>query len=748
VLAAANGTALNWGADCYDACGGAGGCHTFCGRGNACCRFGSVEDPPECGGILAWGSLSYHTCVVPTNPVYRIEADADEGVRNWGEDCLDRCGNVSGYCPDFCGTGNVCCRWSSPYDAPECAGIVRWGAKDRHTCVAVALPLYKLALAPPNGTAVTNWAQPCFAKCGNKSGFCEDVCGTGNACCRWARPFQPPECGGILHWGLKHTHTCVAPVRLHYGLEPAPPGVSHWGQGCFDECGGAGYCQEHCGLGNACCRFEAAGDPPECSGIGAWGAKNRYTCVAPASPAFVTAKAPEGREVAHWGDECMSACNNSGFCRGFCGLGNACCLFGEASDPLECQGILQWGSKDRYTCVAPASVAFELAPKPLGAQVEHWAEDCWILCGERGGACPQFCGKGNACCRFGSTQDPAECRGILDWGSKEQHTCVRPTAPYLYVNHFAEDCWTPCKGAGFCDSWCGQGNACCRFGNADDPQECKSVAFWPTHDTHTCVKAHGHLGVPAAPEPGSCRPGEDKDAAGKCAPASSSTLMTFYLYQAAPDEYPSLQNVNLFNLQGALMYLHRRVVTACPRVGDTTRLIRYVVTVRNTNELFTSTGRQFAPYVMFDQGMCSNSSAGCQGDYDKYGYVVGCQKASNDDPAYGNYEDAVFYSLPGGGDGERGECLTPVGTRGCTWKAEYAGELRLDEITGIVDDASFCKRGSVEYNETLDRGSGVQFWDSRRNATACSRRVRYIKELFSNRYPYYPSDLGQPLCSH
>mmetsp|Transcript_92997 Transcript_92997/g.267544 ORF Transcript_92997/g.267544 Transcript_92997/m.267544 type:complete len:271 (+) Transcript_92997:36-848(+) len=267
--------------------------------------------------------------------------------------------------------------------------------------------------------------------------------------------------------------------------------------------------------------------------------------------------------------------------------------------------------------------------------------------------------------------------------------------------------------------------------------------------THTCVKASGRYDVPKEPAPGACIPGESHNAAGECTPANGPALMTFYLYHATTDGFPILQNVDMANAEGILMLVHRHVVTQCPRNGDVTRIIRYIVTVRNTDALFKATKKQFAPYELFAGGKCvnTNGTTPCLEEYGKYGYVVGCQVAPTSDPMYGNYAHPMFFSFPGGGDGEFGECATPDGGPSCTWKADYAGEVRLDEMSGLTDAFTFCSTpGNVEYNMTLDKGHGSSFWDNRRDAGACAHRVRYLHELFKLKYPAYPTDLGYPKC--
>eukprot|EP00930_Biecheleria_cincta_P096998 TRINITY_DN88755_c0_g1_i1.p1 TRINITY_DN88755_c0_g1~~TRINITY_DN88755_c0_g1_i1.p1 ORF type:complete len:695 (+),score=100.33 TRINITY_DN88755_c0_g1_i1:129-2087(+) len=54
--------------------------------------------------------------------------------------------------------------------------------------------------------------------------------------------------------------------------------------------------------------------------------------------------------------------------------------------------------------------------------------------------------------------------------------------------HYAQNCWSPCgRKPGFCEGFCGKGNACCRYGRASDPEECKSANFFPVRGWHTCV---------------------------------------------------------------------------------------------------------------------------------------------------------------------------------------------------------------------------------------------------------------------
>jgi hypothetical protein len=76
------------------------------------------------------------------------------------------------------------------------------------------------------------------------------------------------------------------------------------------------------------------------------------------------------------------------------------------------------------------------------------------------------------------------------------------------VLNYALNCWEPCnKKAGFCESFCGPGNACCRHGSREDPDECFRATFWPVLSFHTCVavgeadpheQSHGKL-IPNTP---------------------------------------------------------------------------------------------------------------------------------------------------------------------------------------------------------------------------------------------------------
>lgn len=54
--------------------------------------------------------------------------------------------------------------------------------------------------------------------------------------------------------------------------------------------------------------------------------------------------------------------------------------------------------------------------------------------------------------------------------------------------HYALDCWWDChERSGFCSDYCGPGNACCRYGHGG-PEECHHVRWWPILHAHTCVQ--------------------------------------------------------------------------------------------------------------------------------------------------------------------------------------------------------------------------------------------------------------------
>jgi len=67
------------------------------------------------------------------------------------------------------------------------------------------------------------------------------------------------------------------------------------------------------------------------------------------------------------------------------------------------------------------------------------------------------------------------------------------------LQHYAQDCWQPCNGSGWCADFCGQGNACCRFDfdTESDPPECRMIEFYPILHAHTCVFPSGVTAPPS-----------------------------------------------------------------------------------------------------------------------------------------------------------------------------------------------------------------------------------------------------------
>lgn len=133
--------------------------------------------------------------------------------------------------------------------------------------------------------------------------------------------------------------------------------------------------------------------------------------------------------------------------------------------------------------------------KPPG---ERHGEDCWDQCDKKAGFC-DWCGKaengttggGDACCRAGEKDSPEECHAA-EHTMEFYHECVTPGT--LTLPHRGENCWENCENmAGYCD-WCGEGNACCRRGHAGDPAECEGVVF-TSGKHHECVIALNQIKV-------------------------------------------------------------------------------------------------------------------------------------------------------------------------------------------------------------------------------------------------------------
>eukprot|EP00931_Biecheleriopsis_adriatica_P104107 TRINITY_DN78845_c0_g1_i1.p1 TRINITY_DN78845_c0_g1~~TRINITY_DN78845_c0_g1_i1.p1 ORF type:complete len:490 (-),score=75.96 TRINITY_DN78845_c0_g1_i1:60-1529(-) len=377
------------------------------------------------------------------------------------------------------------------------------------------------------------------------------------------------------------------------------------------------------------------------------------------------------------------------------------------------------------------------------ATLLHKGENCWSPCGNISGDCA-WCGVGNACCRYMASNDPPECYGAT-FSETRWHTCVVPAKPHA-VKHKSQDCFFACHGkAGFC-SWCGEGNACCREGDAYYAAECGGASH-VNSIRRTCVSTAGQ-----------CPQGMTSDGQGGCKRPLEAPTMSFYVYKSGtPDSsrlmYENFANLstNAASLAGVLFYLHTQVVTDCPRKHGVDRIQRYILTVKAPQKFYEDEGTNFDKFVLFERAQCAE--LGCGKRYDEHGFVVGCKHVDpNMDQAY--YENAIWYSIPGENPSKRakqhhqpgGQCEKPDGSATCTWHAEFAGEVFLDELVGIVDQTLFCSGGNYEYDLESDAGIGNSFWDGKMNAAECAEREKRLNALFVKKYPNLPSQLGSHPC--
>jgi hypothetical protein len=209
------------------------------------------------------------------------------------------------------------------------------------------------------------------------------------------------------------------------------------------------------------------------------------------------------------------------------------------------------------------------------------------------------------------------------------------------------------------------------------------------------------------------------------------------------------------------------------------------------NQLGQENNRQFGHFVQFDKGKCTapgpafpngTISERCADWWDTYGYMVGCQTQSAEEPQ--KYKSAfsspIWYSLPGrcpslefaplaakkacAAEGEvGGECPRPedwpevggrigkgsatitnpdgpMGTRQCTWKLQEAGAVNLDKLVGIDNYQTFCQGGKAEYDPLTDDGIGNHFWKGKTDQKLNEERVMKLMSAFKElNLPDFPN---------
>lgn len=338
------------------------------------------------------------------------------------------------------------------------------------------------------------------------------------------------------------------------------------------------------------------------------------------------------------------------------------------------------------------------------------------------------------------------------------------TTPVL---HYALPCQSECGNTGFCESYCGAGNACCYMYDTNPPPECKRIGFYSIAHTATCVSVLGKVPTTTTTEPGPL-PGPSEHV-GIYRPRvqallspSSAPLLEFYMYRVASTANYPFENVNAGNLPGIMWYLHNEVVSQTPRKFGITRILRLKMKYRATDALLAK-GMSFGVRYAYDSGRCTGPWD-CDNMYDKYGYILGCNRV-NDFPTKqwsgkNHYENAIWYSLPGPCNNRvfnehdlycrqlfpGGACHgEPSGRGDCTYSYEPAGEIHVNDLEGIKDYEWFIRVGGKEYSHNSDRGSGLSFWDGMSNPEACARRVNTARDLFRQKYPGSP-DLADVPC--
>lgn len=288
--------------------------------------------------------------------------------------------------------------------------------------------------------------------------------------------------------------------------------------------------------------------------------------------------------------------------------------------------------------------------------------------------------------------------------------------------------------------------------------------------------------------------------------------MNFYMYRAGGPAYYPMENVNTGSLEGVMWYVHNEVVTSAPRKYGIDRIRRFQVRVHNTQEFWNVHKTQFGPFMAFDAGRCTTVNQGgqdiCDQMYRQYGFIVGCQAVASGVAAYYHRQPSttacdpgtmdcykgLWYSLPGECPSQGipqlqidanlddqdvdlyktadcrmrmpgGLCDAATGTPDCTYSIFPAGEVYLNELSGIDNydawwNTSFeicmgqyargerlepCEK-NIEFNAEMDAGIGTDFWDGRLDPVNCSNRMDAVRRLFADKFPGLPATVDEPVC--
>lgn len=245
---------------------------------------------------------------------------------------------------------------------------------------------------------------------------------------------------------------------------------------------------------------------------------------------------------------------------------------------------------------------------------------------------------------------------------------------------------------------------------------------------------------------------------GDCSKPTAQKKMTFYMYRMQDDRNFTWANDDLASLSGVTWYLHNEVVVqSCPRKFDITRVLRLKVTMFNTPKMFDVRKGMFGQFATFDSGFCHE----CMDEiFSKYGFVVGCETpGASEVYNYGGFLP-IWYSLPGVCPSQPfnkktkacearepgGQCDNPDGRDDCTWKYDYAGEVKIEELYDKgFDYKEFCAKGGKEYDVGIDAGVQLSFWNDKKNPQRNAQRVQHLREVFQAKYPDTP-DLPEPWC--